>query len=95
MSERVDSLVGLLEEAGVDLLLVTDLVNVRYLTGYSGSNGLAVIGPQTRTFITDFRYVSQAAEEVESDLRARPGAAGSGRRAAGCARRRQPASRLR
>ena len=65
MSERVDSLVGLLEEAGVDLLLVTDLVNVRYLTGYTGSNGLAVIGPQTRTFITDFRYVSQSAEEVE------------------------------
>lgn len=46
-------------------MLVTDLVNVRYLTGYSGSNGLALVGPQTRTFITDFRYVEQAADEVD------------------------------
>jgi Xaa-Pro aminopeptidase len=50
--------------AGVDLLLVTNLVNVRYLTGYTGSNGLVLIGPRTRTFITDFRYVEQAAEQV-------------------------------
>jgi Xaa-Pro aminopeptidase len=46
-------------------MLVTDLVNVRYLTGYSGTNGLALLGPQTRKFITDFRYVQQAAEEVD------------------------------
>ena len=43
------------------MLLVTDLVNVRYLTGFTGSNGLALIGPDTRVFVTDFRYVEQAA----------------------------------
>ena len=43
MSDRCERLlVLLLPEAGVDLLLVTELVNVRYLTGYSGSNGLAL-----------------------------------------------------
>ncbi len=47
------------------MLLVTQLVNVRYLTGYSGTNGLALVGPGTRTFITDFRYVEQAAEQVD------------------------------
>ncbi len=46
-------------------MLVTDLVNVRYLTGYTGSNGLALIGPSTRVFVTDFRYVEQAAEQVD------------------------------
>ena len=53
-----------LPDARIDVMMVTDIVNVRYLTGYTGSNGLALIGPQTRTFITDFRYVEQAAEEM-------------------------------
>ena len=62
MSDRADRLNQLLDDEGLDLILVTDLVNVRYLTGYTGSNGLALVGPQTRTFVTDFRYVEQAAE---------------------------------
>jgi Xaa-Pro aminopeptidase len=60
-AERLSELVG---EADLDVLLVTDLVNVRYMTGYSGTNGLALVGPRTRTFLTDFRYVEQAAVEV-------------------------------
>jgi Xaa-Pro aminopeptidase len=64
MRGRAERLIEAIEAAGIDVLLVTDLVNVGYLTGYSGSNGIAVIGPRTRTFITDFRYVEQAAEEV-------------------------------
>lgn len=66
MSDRGDRLQALLPEAEVDVLLVTELVNVRYLTGYSGSNGLALVGPGTRTFITDFRYLEQAARQVDS-----------------------------
>ncbi|HTX29761.1 MAG TPA: aminopeptidase P family protein [Solirubrobacteraceae bacterium] len=68
---RADRLSALLPEAEVDALLVTGLVNVRYLTGYTGDNGLAVIGPETRAFITDFRYVEQAAEEVDSSFERR------------------------
>jgi len=65
MSVRPERLAGLLPEAQADLVLVTDLVNVRYMTGYTGSNGLALVGPDTRVFITDFRYVEQAAAEVD------------------------------
>ena len=68
MSARADRLIEKLAEAAVDLVLVTDLINVRYLTGYTGSNGLALIGPDTRVFITDFRYVEQAAEQVDSSF---------------------------
>ncbi len=64
MKARAERLADLLADADVDVMLVTDLVNVRYLTGYSGTNGLTLVGPQTRTFVTDFRYVEQAAEEV-------------------------------
>jgi Xaa-Pro aminopeptidase len=49
----------------LDALAVTTLVNVRYLTGYTGSNGVAVVGSDgRRLFFTDFRYMTQAASQV-------------------------------
>jgi Xaa-Pro aminopeptidase len=65
VSARADRLTERLAAAEVDAVLITDLINVRYLTGYTGSNGLALIAPNTRAFVTDFRYVEQAAEEVD------------------------------
>ncbi|HEX5619280.1 MAG TPA: Xaa-Pro peptidase family protein [Solirubrobacteraceae bacterium] len=59
---RADRLAAALE---VDALLITDLVNLRYITGFTGSNGMAVVGRDLRRFITDFRYVEQAAEQVD------------------------------
>ncbi len=49
---------------GLDALLVTDRANVRYLTGFTGSTGFAVVGPGIRRFVTDFRYVERARLEV-------------------------------
>ncbi len=65
MSDRADRLVARLPEIGADLIVVTSLVNVRYLTGYTGSNGVALVGPSTRLFLTDFRYTEQSAAEVD------------------------------
>jgi Xaa-Pro aminopeptidase len=62
---RADRVADALAERELDLLLVTNLVNVRYLTGFTGSNGMAIVGPDVRRFVTDFRYVEQAAQEVE------------------------------
>jgi Xaa-Pro aminopeptidase len=62
---RADRLAEVVAERELDALLVTDLVNVRYLTGFTGSNGLAVVGRELRRFVTDFRYVEQAAEQVD------------------------------
>jgi Xaa-Pro aminopeptidase len=61
---RADRVAARLAERELDFLLVTDLVNVRYLTGFTGTNGLAVVGPDTRRFITDSRYVERAKAEV-------------------------------
>jgi Xaa-Pro aminopeptidase len=71
MNSRADALTELLRSAGVDVLLVNDLVNVRYLTGYTGSNGLALLGDGSRGFITDFRYLEQAAEQVDPSFERR------------------------
>jgi Xaa-Pro aminopeptidase len=64
-ASRIDRLVSEVRAAELDVLLVSSLVNVRYLTGYSGSNGLALVGPEMAVFLTDFRYVEQAAAEVD------------------------------
>jgi Xaa-Pro aminopeptidase len=61
---RADRVAERLRERDLDLLLVTDLTNVRYLTGFTGSNGMAVVGRDVRRFVTDFRYVEQAAQQV-------------------------------
>jgi Xaa-Pro aminopeptidase len=61
---RADRVIARLPERELDLLLVTDPVNVRYLTGFTGSNAVAVAGAGVRRFVTDSRYVEQAAAEV-------------------------------
>ncbi|WP_028065455.1 M24 family metallopeptidase [Solirubrobacter soli] len=59
---RADRVAGRLSE--VDALLITDPANLRYVTGFTGSNGFAVVGRDVRRFVTDFRYVEQAKVEV-------------------------------
>jgi Xaa-Pro aminopeptidase len=61
---RADRVAARLAERELDLLLVTDRTNVRYLTGFTGSNGMAVLGADVRRFVTDFRYVEQARAQV-------------------------------
>jgi Xaa-Pro aminopeptidase len=62
---RGDRLAELVADRELDSLLVTHLVNVRYLSGFGGTNGACVCGPDQRLFLTDFRYTERAAEEVE------------------------------
>ena len=74
-SERADRLADLVASEGLDQLIVGDLVrpgdsgpdaiaNVRWLAGFTGTSGFVVIGPEIRTFITDFRYTERAVAEV-------------------------------
>jgi Xaa-Pro aminopeptidase len=65
--DRPDRLAAALAERGLDALLITNLVNVRWLTGFTGSNGLALVGPNDqRLFLTDFRYLTQSAEQLDA-----------------------------
>jgi Xaa-Pro aminopeptidase len=65
-TDRADRLADALTEREADLLLVTDLVNLRWLTGFTGSSGAAVVGREgTRRFVTDFRYLTQSAEQLD------------------------------
>ena len=66
---RLAALLEALTAAHVDALLVTSLANVRYLTGFSGSSALFLVSQREALLITDFRYQTQAAEEVGDSAR--------------------------
>ncbi len=65
MRGRADRLAALVSAAELDLMLVTNLNNVAYLTGFGGTNGVCICGEQLRLFLTDFRYTERAEAEVE------------------------------
>jgi len=68
---RLARLAGELDELAVDALLVDSLVNVRYLTGFTGSSALLLVVADAAAetlgatrFLSDFRYATQSAEQV-------------------------------
>jgi Xaa-Pro aminopeptidase len=64
LERRQERLRAEVAERGLDVLVVTELANVRYLTGYVGSSATAVLGPADAAVLTDSRYTVSAREEV-------------------------------
>jgi Xaa-Pro aminopeptidase len=48
----------------VDALIISSAANVRYLSGYAGSNGLMLITPLEAHFFTDPRYAAETAATI-------------------------------
>lgn len=62
---RVARLSAELRERELDALVVASPLNLRYLTGFTGSNGLAIVSAgESYRFFTDFRYTTQSAEQM-------------------------------
>ncbi len=66
-SARLAKLRASLAGSELDALLVSSLPNVRYLTGFSGSNALVVVSATECVLLTDFRYATQVKAEVAAD----------------------------
>jgi Xaa-Pro aminopeptidase len=67
-ASRPDRVAAAVADRGLDAMLVTNVVNVRWLTGFTGSNAAAVVGAGpdgVRRFVTDFRYLTQAADQLD------------------------------
>lgn len=76
---RAERLTALATEQGLDALIVGDLVqpgdsgrdamaDVTWLTGFTGSSGIAIVGQEIRALVTDFRYLSQVAVQVSGSF---------------------------
>jgi len=77
VASRLPALRGLLDDAGCDGLVVSELTNIRYLTGFTGSAALVLVTAHDTVFVTDGRYRDQSADElgrhgITADLRVVP-----------------------
>lgn len=62
---KINDLAGVIKDDQVDAVLVTNLINVRYLTGFTGSSAMLLVHKDSEAFlITDFRYTEQANEQT-------------------------------
>ncbi len=62
--QRADVLSAILEERKLDALIVSTLVNIRYYTGFTGSNALLLVNAKGTRLFTDPRYSVQASQQV-------------------------------
>jgi Xaa-Pro aminopeptidase len=61
---RIGRLAPFLAAGGCDTLIVTHLTNIRYLSGFTGSAGMLIVGASAATLVTDGRYAEQAEGEL-------------------------------
>jgi len=61
--ERVARIRERLQAEGADVFLISNPVNRRYITGFTGSAGLVWISSTKQAILTDFRYVEQVKAE--------------------------------
>ena len=64
-SKRQQDLRKVLDERGLDGMLITNLTNVRYISGFTGSAASCLITPEGQYFITDGRYIEQSKAQVK------------------------------
>lgn len=66
---RVVPLLSELKEMAAEAFVTTARPNVRYLTGFTGSNAALLITPLRSILFTDPRYATQSAQEADCDIR--------------------------
>ncbi|MBA9027396.1 M24 family metallopeptidase [Peribacillus huizhouensis] len=62
--EKLEKFRSQLAKKGLDGFLITSTYNLRYMTNFTGTAGLALISGDEAKFITDFRYVEQAGNQA-------------------------------
>jgi Xaa-Pro aminopeptidase len=63
-NERLKRLRGLMKARGINAFLITDPVNVEYVSGFTGGDSYAFILPKEQYLLTDGRYTEMAEEEA-------------------------------
>ena len=63
-SSRIARLLSLLSRRRIDLFLCSRMTNIRYLCGFTGSDGVLLVSPDGVTLVTDGRYSEQSRREV-------------------------------
>ncbi|MEK7670061.1 MAG: aminopeptidase P family N-terminal domain-containing protein, partial [Bacteroidota bacterium] len=62
---RLEEVRRKLSQLKLQAIVITVLPHVRYLTGFTGSNGVCVVTLENQFFLTDGRYQEQIREEIQ------------------------------
>lgn len=62
--ERISKIQLKCQALDLDALIISDIKNIRYLTGFTGSDGVVMIGEKQKLLLVDGRYINQAKKEV-------------------------------
>ena len=57
----------IIESSNIDAVFITDMYNLRYFTGFTGTTGIALATKEGNFFFSDFRYKEQGAKQVEAN----------------------------
>ncbi len=64
IKNRIERLRGFLKGLSLAGVVITEMKNIRYFSGFTGSDGVLVVGEEHGVFLTDGRYTTQASGEV-------------------------------
>jgi len=64
-AKRQSALKSVLEKKGLDGILISNLTNIRYICGFTGSAASCLVTPEGQYFISDGRYIEQSKEQVK------------------------------
>lgn len=64
--DRINKLINKFSNHSIDAIYVTNITNVRYLTGFTGSAGSLLIMDNDSHFFTDGRYTEQVKDQVKN-----------------------------
>jgi len=63
-AKRIRKVKNFLKKNNLQAILVTNLINIRYLSGFTGTTASMIVTQNKSFFITDFRYIEQSEKEV-------------------------------
>ena len=64
-ADRQENLKQVLAQKDLDGILITNLTNIRYICGFTGSAATCLVMPEGQYFITDGRYIEQSKNQVQ------------------------------
>lgn len=63
MSHRIEQLTNHMEQDSIDAVIISDKLNIRYLSNFTGSSGYLYVSKRKKILLTDFRYLEQASNQ--------------------------------
>lgn len=65
---KIKELVNTFEAHEIDAVMITGLMNIQYLSGFTGSNAVILLTKDEKILVTDYRYFEQAKEQTDFEV---------------------------